>query len=153
VACTSLHHVADLDDIVGRIASALVPGGMLIVVEWAWERFDETTARWCFDRLGSRDVHEVDGHDHPGWLWSHRDKWKTSGQPWDAYFSAWAEDERMHKGHDIVRALEARFDTRLLMEGPYVFTDLDGITQADEQVAIGTGQIQATGIRYVGARG
>jgi hypothetical protein len=29
----------------------LVPGGVLVVVEWAWERFDEATARWCFARL------------------------------------------------------------------------------------------------------
>jgi hypothetical protein len=51
VACTSLHHVADLTEVTDRLAEALAPGGLLVVVEWARERFDETTARWCFDRL------------------------------------------------------------------------------------------------------
>ena len=32
-------------------AAALRPGGAIVVLEWAWERFDEPTARWCFARL------------------------------------------------------------------------------------------------------
>jgi SAM-dependent methyltransferase len=51
VACTSLHHVADLDQVLDLIHDTLTPGGVLVVVEWARERFDETTARWCFARL------------------------------------------------------------------------------------------------------
>src|SRR5690348_10904571 len=49
VACTSLHHVTGLGDVLDRIGAALVPGGPLVIVEWASERFDEATARWCFD--------------------------------------------------------------------------------------------------------
>jgi SAM-dependent methyltransferase len=142
VACTSLHHVADLHDIVDLIASALVPDGVLIVVEWAPERFDETTARWCFARLaadGERD-----------WLRRHRDDWAASGQSWGSYLGAWTRNERLHNGLDVMRALHARFDTRLLTGGPYFFPTLDGITEADEQLAIDTEQIQANGIRWVG---
>ncbi len=51
VACTSLHRVADLDTVIDLIAQRLEPGGVLVVVEWARERFDEATARWCFARL------------------------------------------------------------------------------------------------------
>src|ERR1039457_100832 len=51
VACTSLHHVADLGAVLDLVDAALVPGGLLVVVEWARERFDEATARWCFIRL------------------------------------------------------------------------------------------------------
>jgi SAM-dependent methyltransferase len=51
VACTSLHHVDDLADVLGRAQTRLAPDGVLVVVEWASERFDEATARWCFDRL------------------------------------------------------------------------------------------------------
>src|SRR5215216_1049885 len=54
VASTSLHHVADLDEVLDRLEALLVPGGVLVVVEWAWERFDEATARWCFARLHRR---------------------------------------------------------------------------------------------------
>jgi SAM-dependent methyltransferase len=61
VACTSLHHVCDLGEVAGRLAASLAPGGVLVVVEWARDRFDEATARWCFDRLPRPG-------DDPGWL-------------------------------------------------------------------------------------
>jgi SAM-dependent methyltransferase len=51
VACTSLHHVADLTAALDLVDAVLVPGGVAVIVEWARERFDEATARWCFDRL------------------------------------------------------------------------------------------------------
>src|SRR4029450_4065574 len=51
VASLSLHHVAKLDVALDRLRDLLVPAGVLVVLEWAWERFDETTARWCFARL------------------------------------------------------------------------------------------------------
>jgi SAM-dependent methyltransferase len=51
VASLSLHHVADLEETLSRLKDLLVRGGVLVVVEWAWERFDEATARWCFARL------------------------------------------------------------------------------------------------------
>jgi SAM-dependent methyltransferase len=143
VACTSLHHVADLRDVVDRIASAVASDGVLVVVEWARERFDETTARWCFARLAAADGER-------DWLRRHRDEWRASAQSWDSYCAAWARNERLHTAQDIVRALEARFDTRLLAEGPYFFPHLVGITAADEQLAIDTEQLRPNGIRYVG---
>jgi SAM-dependent methyltransferase len=79
VASTSLHHVSDLDEVVDLIAQRLEPDGVLVVVEWARERFDEASARWCFDRLAD---------DEPGWLHRHRDNWLASGQPWAAYTRA-----------------------------------------------------------------
>ncbi|MDH2425986.1 class I SAM-dependent methyltransferase [Sphaerisporangium sp. TRM90804] len=145
VACTSLHHVADLDTVLDRMAEALAPGGTAVVVEWSHERFDERTAAWCFDRLG--------GTGEPGWLHRHRDRWRASGEPWDAYRASWAGEESLHRGEEIVHALRGRFLTRSSDEGPYFFSDLDGVTAADEQAAIDSGRIQATGIRYVGVRG
>ena len=50
------------------------------------------------------------------------------------------------------RGLQARFDTRVISECPYFFTDLDGVTSADERAAIDAGLIQATGLHYVGQR-
>ena len=41
VACTSLHHVADLAGVLDLVAGALVPGGRAVIVEWAREQFDE----------------------------------------------------------------------------------------------------------------
>jgi SAM-dependent methyltransferase len=141
VASTSLHHVSDLDTVVELITQRLDPGGVLVVAEWARERFDEATARWCFDRLAD---------DDPGWLHRRRDEWLASGQSWDTYLDGWVRTEGMHTGQDILRSLATRFDTRLLTEGPYFFPDLDGVAAVDEQAAIDTGLIRANGIRYVG---
>jgi SAM-dependent methyltransferase len=143
VACTSLHHVADLGAVLDLVDAALVPGGLLVVVEWARERFDEATARWCFDRL------PPPGTD-PGWLHRRHAEWRDSGQPWDAYCRAWAAAEGLHDGRDIVRELGIRFDTGLITYGPYFFPDLAGITEVDEQAAIDARLIQAGRIQYSG---
>lgn len=143
VACASLHHVADLDVVFDRITSVLNPDGTVVVVEWSYERFDEATARWCFDRLTVGDQ---------SWLSHHRDRWQESGQSWDQYFQGWVSDERLHAGRDIVHGLQTRFDTKIVGETSYLFADLGDVTGDEEQAAIEAGVIQATGIRYVGRR-
>jgi SAM-dependent methyltransferase len=148
VASTSLHHVADLDEVLDRLEALLVPGGVLVVVEWAWERFDEATARWCFARLTPPAPGE-----EPGWLHKHQERWVASGRPWDAYCRTWAEQEGLHPGEEIMRSLNARFNRRLYTEGPYFFADLADTSEAEEQAAIDAGLIQAGGIRYAGKRG
>jgi SAM-dependent methyltransferase len=147
VASTSLHHVADLDEVLGRVQASLLPDGVLVVVEWAWERFDEATARWCFDRL-SPPAPGVE----PGWLHRHQERWAASEQAWDGYCRAWATEEGLHPGGEIVRVLDARFNRQLLAEGPYFFADLADTDEAEEQAAIDAGQIQATGIQYAASR-
>jgi SAM-dependent methyltransferase len=146
VACTSLHHVGDLGEVLDLIKASLVPDGVLVVVEWARERFDEATAQWCFSRL---PPHE---DDDPGWLRRRQAAWQASGRPWDAYLQSWAEAEGLHAGRDIIGELAARFDGELIGYGPYFFPDLSGTSEADEQAAIDAGQIQATRIHYAGRR-
>jgi SAM-dependent methyltransferase len=143
VACTSLHHVADIGEVLGRVGTALAAGGPLIVVEWARERFDAETARWCFDRLPSGDE---------GWLRRRRDEWRASGLPWGDYCRSWAHDEGLLAGEDIVRDLDARFDRQSLTYGPYFFADVSGASEDDEQAAIDAGEIKANRIDYVGRR-
>jgi SAM-dependent methyltransferase len=145
VASTSLHHVADVGEVLDLVVAALAPGGVLVVLEWARERFDEATARWCFDRL-----QEPEG-EH-GWLHERRAQWQESGQPWETYCRSWAEGEGLHTGRDILAQLDARFDCHELTYGPYLFPDMAGITEHDEQAAIDAGHIQATRIQYVGTR-
>ena len=147
VASLSLHHVADLEEVLDRLAALLVPGGMLVVLEWAWERFDEASARWCFARLAP----PAPGAE-PGWLHKHQQRWATSGQSWDDYLGAWATVERLHRGEDIVRGLDARFDRQLYVEAPYFFPDLADTSEAEEQAIIDARQIRAGGIRYVATR-
>jgi SAM-dependent methyltransferase len=148
VASTSLHHVSDLGHVLDRVATALAPGGVLIVVEWASERFDEQTAQWCFDRVGAQDA-----EDDCGWLRHHRDDWAASSLAWDDYIRGWLEREGLHSGAYIVRELDSRFDRAVCGEGPYFFPDLAATTAADEQAAIVAKRIRAGGIRYVAHNG
>jgi SAM-dependent methyltransferase len=142
VASTSLHHVADPAEVLDRIATTLADGGTLVVVEWAWEEFDEATAAWCFERLGP----DADA----GWLHRRRDEWVASGQSWSAYVRAWAGDERLHSAKTLLRLLDGRFQRVHLAQGPYFFPDLARATEEDERAAIEAGQIRATRVDYVG---
>ena len=145
IACTSLHHVADLGHVLDLAAVALVPAGVLVVVEWARERFDEATAGWCFARL------PAPGEDR-GWLNDRYEQWQASGRPWDVYCRSWADGEGLHSGEDILRELRVRFETRELGYGAYFFPDLTGTSEADELAAIDSGQILANRIQYHGMR-
>jgi SAM-dependent methyltransferase len=146
VACASLHHVADLGEVLGLAGAALASGGTIVVVEWAWERFDDATARWCFDRLpGPAAEHN--------WLRHRYDEWRASGLGWESYRRDWAAGERLHAAGDIVAGLDARFDRQFLGDGPYFFADLAGVSEAAEQAAIDAGVIQAGRVAYVGRRG
>jgi SAM-dependent methyltransferase len=142
VASTSLHHVADPAEVLDRVTGTLARAGMLVVIEWAWEAFDEPTAEWCFQRLGS------DGE--PGWLRRRRAEWLASGRPWSAYLREWAQREQLHAAEKLVRLLDERFDREHLARGPYFFADLGDTTAEEEQGAIDAGQIRATRIDYVG---
>jgi SAM-dependent methyltransferase len=142
VASTSLHHVADPAGVIDRIARTLARGGTLVVVEWDWEAFDEPTAEWCFQRLGS--------DEEAGWLHRRRDEWMASGQPWCLYLREWAAEEQLHAAGTLVRLLDERFDREHLADGPYFFPDLAETAEEEEQAAIDAGQIRATRVDYVG---
>jgi SAM-dependent methyltransferase len=176
VACTSLHHVSDLGVVLDKVADSLVPGGVLVIVEWDWQRFDEATALWCFDRLPSASpagtptadtrpagthpaeghhrhgTHEGHDHDHDGrsWLEGQRDEWAASGLSWHEHLTGWTVEEGLHPGQVMLEELDRRFDRLLLTRTPYFFADLDAVSAADEQAAIDAGALQATGIHYVG---
>lgn len=145
VACTSLHHVDDLDVALDHVAAVLAPGAPLIVIEMGWERYDEATARWCFGHLSDVDPDS----DEAGWLHHHRAEFAASGLSWDEYIRAWATGEGLHNGEQIVGGLDARFDRISCQDGPYCFADLDAVTAVEERAAIDAGQINAVGIQYL----
>jgi hypothetical protein len=154
VACTSLHHVADVAGVLDQVHAAPVPGGAVVTVEWAQQRFDEATARCCFDRLPEPEERQDSDEDHSdhGWLRHRRAEWLESGQPWDACLRSWAQAEGLHSWQEIRDALDARFDCEQAGYGPYFFADLASTSEADEQAAIDRGLIQANCIQYSGRR-
>ena len=181
VACASLHHVADLAVVLDQVNALLVPAGRVVIVEWAHERFDEPTARWCFARLPEPGEHHAGspgsgehharpaepGEDHahppePGedpaqqqgddHAWLHHRRTE-----WRESGQPWADylrswAEHLHAGQDILAALDAWFDSEPVTYGPYFFADLADTSEADEQAAIDGGLIQANRIRYAGRR-
>ncbi len=146
VASRSLHHVADLDDVADRIVGMLAAGGTVVVLEWAWERLDEATAQWCFERLPPAG-------DDPNWMHRRRESWLESGKPWDAYLTEWATDDGLHPGEAVLAALQVRLRTATADRGAFYFPGLDGVTEQDELAAIASGRIQAGGLFLVGGPG
>ena len=49
VASRSLHHVPDLDAAVEKVDSVLVRGGLVLLDDYAKERFDGRTAAWYYE--------------------------------------------------------------------------------------------------------
>jgi SAM-dependent methyltransferase len=129
VASRSLHHIHDLGRGLDRIAELLRPAGMLVVNEHAFERLDEQTARWYVSHAKDRHV-------------------PRSPRP----FLQWWNDEHagLH-GYDSMRPeLDRRFAERFFAWGSYLHEELEGVGSAEESRLIETGDIQATGFRYVG---
>lgn len=145
IACTSLHHVADPGAVLDKITGSLAAGGRVVVIEWDWEGFDETTARWCFERLPASDTES--------WLHRHRDRWMQSPEDWEGYFRGWAEEHGLHSARRLVRELDARFQRVVYRREPYYFAELSETSEADELSAIEAGRIQAARIDYVGRLG
>ena len=143
VACASLHHVTEPGAVLDRIAEMLAPDGVVIVVEWDWESFDEATAQWCFERLGAPE--------RTGWLQRHRSDWIDSAQPWDRYLQTWATEHGIHTGQAMLRELDQRLQRQVCRRGPYFFADLAETSEHDELAAILAGQIQANRVDYVGS--
>jgi SAM-dependent methyltransferase len=143
IACTSLHHVGDPAGVVDRIADVLAPGGKVVVIEWDWQRFDEASARWAFERLDPAD-------EPKGWLTGARERWLASGLPWDDYLTAWAGQHGLHGASALIDELDRRFDRVRCDRGAYLFSDLPGNSEAEELRAIDAGEIRALRIDYVG---
>jgi 2-polyprenyl-3-methyl-5-hydroxy-6-metoxy-1,4-benzoquinol methylase len=62
VASLALHHVAELDAAVERIAGLLEPAGRLVLDEFAWERCDDRAASWLGEPLSEWREEHADLH-------------------------------------------------------------------------------------------
>jgi SAM-dependent methyltransferase len=142
VASTSLHHVRDPAEVIARVANMLAGSGTVVVIEWSWEDFDDSTAQWCFARLGP----DADAT----WLHRRRDEWANSGQEWETYLRGWADRERIHSASTLLGLLDQRFDRQHVSRGAYCFPELAGTSERDELAAIEAGEIRATRVDYLG---
>ena len=138
IAVVSLHHVADLELAVDRLAEAIVPGGLLLVDEFDRERLDPPTTAWlghqrqALAAAGVAREHEHgDAHEHHGV--GHHDladilTWETVSAALARRFEEWSV-ERVEYLY--------RYETHLAL-------------QPLERAMIELGAIEPTGVRYVG---
>ena len=136
VAAFSLHHIRDLDAALAKIAGLLVPGGLLLVDEFAWDLLDEPTVEWLWEQQRSAAV--AAGEDAPATPAELRADWE-------------AEHVGVH-GHEALRGgLDAHFEQVVLEPTPYLYRHLRGAGSAVlEQALIDAGSVAALGFRYAG---
>jgi len=144
VASMSLHHVDDVDVVLDHVVDAMVAGGVVVVLEWDWTKFEQAAAQWCFARLADRAPTET-----VGWLRRHRDLAASSGRAWDDYVREWAEGHGLHSGPVMRSALDRRFECVTQHPIPYFFSELV-VEAPDEAEAMAAGGLPASAFRYVG---
>ena len=133
VANRALHHIADLEGALSKLRGLLAPGGRLIVIEHAWERFAGPTASWYLERRRARDP------DAPKSL--------------EACLAEWNADHAgLHDSAAMRREIDRRFSERLFRWTPYLHGELGEAFEQEERTLIEAGAIQATGFVYVGER-
>jgi SAM-dependent methyltransferase len=131
IASGTLHHVADLGNALPKLRNLVVPGGLLIVVEHAWDRFDEATAGWYLEKRRAVDP--------------------SAPKSVQACLSEWEDDHaRLHDSAALRRGLERHFTERSFAWTPYLHGELGKAVEHEERLLIEAGQIQATGFFYVG---
>jgi hypothetical protein len=136
VAAFSLHHVADLDAAVEKIDSLLLRGGLVVLDEYAKERFDDRTAAWYHEYRRASAAHG--GREAPASLEECIREWEL-------------QDSDIHGQVEMKAALDRRFREQASTWVPYLWRFFEGaVSSADEQAAIDAGAIAALGFRYVG---
>lgn len=131
VASRSLHHIHDLAGALSKLHRLLVPEGRLIVVEHAFDRLDEPTARWYLEQRRAKDPHA------PSSLQACLAEWE-------------ADHAGLHSCTAMRRDLERRFTERSFAWTPTLYLELGKELEQEERSLIAAGSIQATGFLYVG---
>ncbi len=131
VAVLSLHHVEPLHESCARLADVVRPGGILILDEIDFGRFDERAAGWWLEQRGGVS----NGHsDSPAEIVAHH-------------------RDHCHMLTSLQSALEEWFELTAPVRGPYLYRwNLGPELRATEVELIASGDLAATGARLVGIR-
>jgi SAM-dependent methyltransferase len=140
VASVSLHHIDDLGAAVRQIETLLRPGGLLVLEEFAKERLTGATAEWYYHQrralsaVGRQDAAALG----PFARW--RREWR-------------GEHADIHTVAQLRSELQRRFSERRFEWMPYLYSyALDDALEPFERALIESGEIRATGCRYLGER-
>jgi SAM-dependent methyltransferase len=133
IASRALHHIPDLAGALSKLHRLLLPAGRLIVVEHAFDRLDEPTARWYFEKRRAADA------GAPSSL--------------QACLAEWETDHSGLHGYAAMRGeLDRHFTERWFAWTPSLYLELGEALEQEELRLIEAGSILATGFQYVGQR-
>ncbi|MCP3140718.1 class I SAM-dependent methyltransferase [Pyxidicoccus xibeiensis] len=119
---TSLHHLSPLADAVEQARRLLVPGGLLLVEEFALEAPDATTARWYY---GVQELLAAAGRYPP-----ERITGDASMDPLERWRHA-HEHEPLSEGRRMREEVGRRLELLDAREGPYLYRYLvAGVAEA-----------------------
>jgi SAM-dependent methyltransferase len=133
VASRSLHHIHDLPGALSKMQRLLAPGGLLILVEHAFERLDEPTAGWYLEKRRAKGAHA------PSSLQACLAEWET-------------DHAGLHSYTAMRRELDLHFTERWFAWTPSLYLELGHALEREERRLIEAGTIQPTGFQYVGER-
>jgi SAM-dependent methyltransferase len=131
VASRALHHIPDLAGALSKLHRLLVPGGRLIVIEHAFDRLDEPTARWYLEKRRATDPGAPDS------LQECLAEWET-------------DHAGLHGYTAMRRELDRRFTQCWFAWTPSLYLELGKALEGEELSLIEAGSIQATGFEYAG---
>jgi 2-polyprenyl-3-methyl-5-hydroxy-6-metoxy-1,4-benzoquinol methylase len=125
-AVMALHHCA-LEATIGGIVELLRPGGILLVYDFGWERYDDRAADWLAEQEPADASNSVEA-----WKREHGD---------------------LHTGAAVLDALAERFPSVESRGSPYLARMIDRTDlEVGEQAAIERGGVPAIGLRCVARR-
>ena len=133
VASRSLHHIHDLAGGLAKLQQLLVPGGRLIVVEHAFDRFDERTAGWYLEKRRAKSTHAPSSVK--------------------ACLAEWEEDHAGLHGYTAMRReLDLRFTERSFAWTPSLYFELGEELEQEERNLIERGINRLKWFRRIATR-
>jgi len=137
VAMRALHHIPDLDGAITKIAALMGPGGAFILEDFGWERMDDPTLAWFFERMRALGRGPRDG-PVPASLEECRQSWTR-------------EHADLHTSKAMFAALGARFSTRMFAWTHYLNHLLKDPEGKDGEIeALISERISPIAFRFVG---
>ncbi len=120
VASRALHHVPDLEGVVSRMSRWLRPGGKLVCVDFAYDRFDRRCAAWLYQLQGLLQACGAGGSsdrlgDEPG---------PGIERVWAAWWQHHEQEHRLHTGDRLLDAFHTSFREQGHEWLPYLYWDV-----------------------------